>query len=288
MTIPVKRLLNGFEMPIFGLGTWQMGGRKNHNLQNNDEADILAIRQAIKEGITHIDSAESYANGYTEELVGRAIQGYARSSLFIASKVKPENLHYNDVLTAAMKSLKRLQVEYLDLYYIHQPNPEIDIKETMQAMDYLKAQGYIKNIAVSNFTQSRLEEAQAATQNTIVANQLHFNLIYREPERKGLVEYCQSHDIMLVAWRPLQKGLILQGNTLLQDICTKYDKTPSQIAINWLISQKNVVTLSKMGSQEHLEENLGALGWEMTKDDREKLDKEFPGQQDISDSVPLL
>ncbi len=289
MNIPNKTLINGFSMPVFGLGTWGMGGRKERDVDNDDQADIVAIQNAVDAGITHIDTAESYANGYTEELVGKAIKDYDRSSLFIASKVREVNLAYDDVLAAVERSLKRLETDYLDLYYIHKPSLSIPIIETMKAMDRLKEEGLIRNIAVSNFSVERFEQAQQVSANKIVANQLHLNLKYREPERKGLVTYCQENDVLLVAWRPVQKGLFAQEeNSLLKEICDKYKKTPLQVAINWLISQKNIVTLSKTRTKEHLEENLGALGWEMSSEDIKLLYKEFPDQQDFSDAEPLV
>lgn len=288
MHIPRKTLTNGFSMPVFGLGTWQMGGLRSVDT-THDEENIQAIQNAIEAGVTHIDTAESYAAGHAEELVGQAIKGYDRSKLFIASKVHQENIDHEDLLQAAERSLKHLQTQYIDLYYIHHPSLDIPIEQSMRAMDRLKEEGLVKNIAVSNFTVERFEKAQATTRNKIVANQLHLNLIYRESERKGLVEYCQTHDVMLVAWRPIQKGLLTHANNpLFERMCKKYNKTPSQIAINWLISQKNIVTLAKMGSKTHVEENLGAIGWEMEQEDIEILDQEFPNQQDISDSVPLI
>ena len=100
--------------------------------------------------------------------------------------------------------------------------------------------------------------------------------------------YCQENDVMLIAWRPLQKGMLLtEGQEVLEKMSKKYDKTPSQIALNWLLSQDNVVTLSKTRSVEHLKENLGALEWKMDNEDIEFLRNNFPGQLDISDTVPL-
>lgn len=290
MQIPTKKLDSGFEMPIFGLGTWQMRGKTERDLQNDDEADIVAIRQAIDAGITHIDTAEMYAAGHAEELVGQGIQGYDRSKLFLTSKISPDHFAFADVRVTLEATLKRMQTDYLDLYLLHRPNPAIPIEQTMRALDILKDEELIKNIGVCNFTVERFEEAQFYAQSQIVANQLHLNLLYREPERKGLIEYCQNNDVMCIAWRPVQKGILTSSsnNPLLEELCQKYQKTPSQIAINWLISQNNIVTLSKMRSKEHLEENLGALGWQMDEEDIQKLDSEFPGQQDISDAVPLI
>lgn len=288
MTIPTKTLKNKFTMPVYGFGTWMMGGGFNRDPDNDDEADIKAIKTAIEEGITHIDTAESYAEGYAEKLVAEAIKGYDRSKLFLVSKVKPENLKYDDLIRSAKASLERLQTNYLDLYLIHRPNPAIPLKETMRAMDTLVEEGLIKYIGISNFSVATTEEAQSYTKYKIVANQVHYNLKFREPEQSGLLDYCQKKDIMLIAWRPVQKGLLVgKGIQILDEMARKYAKTPAQIAINWLISQPNVVTLSKTTSIAHLKENLGAVGWEMEEEDIEKLRKEFPGQEDISDAVPL-
>lgn len=158
----------------------------------------------------------------------------------------------------------------------------------MKALDKLLADGLIKNIGVSNFSVERLKEAQSFTRNKIVANQLHYNLLVREAERKGLVEYCQANDVMLIAWRPVQKGILTGGGTeVLDRMAKKYGKTPAQISINWLIYQENVVTLSKTRDLKHLKENLGALGWQMEKEDIEILRKEFPNKLSVSDAVPL-
>ena len=154
MTLPTKKLKNGFSMPVYGLGTWQMGGRENYNPENDDQADITAIKTAIDLGVTHIDTAEMYAEGYSETLVGRAIKTYDRSKLFLVSKVWPTHLRYDDVITSAKASLKRLQTTYLDLYLIHMPNPQIPIKETMRAMDALIEERLVKNIGMKNLVLS--------------------------------------------------------------------------------------------------------------------------------------
>ncbi|OGG00572.1 hypothetical protein A2153_02425 [Candidatus Gottesmanbacteria bacterium RBG_16_38_7b] len=288
MTIPLKSLKSGFSMPIFGFGTWRIGGDYQKNPLNPDKEQIAGIRRAINNGITHIDTAEMYAQGHAEELVGRAIKGYNRKKLFIVSKVWPTHLKFEDLLRSAAASLKRIKTDYLDLYLIHMPNPEVPLTETLSAMDKLKEDGLIKNIGVSNFTVKTFTTAQNLTHNKIVANQVHYNLIYREPEISGLLEFCQKNDVLLVAWRPVEKGILAKtGTELLDGICAKYAKTSAQIAINWLASQKNVITLAKMVDKNHLLENLGALNWQMDKRDIEKLRQFFPGQKQVSEAVPL-
>jgi len=289
MIIPTKKLHNGFEMPVFGLGTWMMGGDMVHNPQNDDKADIQAIRNAINNGITHIDTAQNYAQGHAEELVGKAIKNYEREKLFIVTKLHKANLAYKDVLSSFADSLQRLNLSYVDLLLIHSPNLDIPLKDTILAMNKLITNGSVKYIGVSNFALPRLKQAQELSKYPIVTNQVHYNLIYREPERTGLLEYCQQNDVILTAWKPLQKGVLLEKETeIVNEMCRKYQKTPAQIAINWLTSQKNVVTLSKMGDKQHLNENVEAINWDMDEEDIKRLDKEFPNQQDVSDRVPLV
>lgn len=275
-------------MPVYGLGTWQMGGRFERDENNDDAADIQAIKNAIDHGVTHIDTAERYASGFAEILVGKAIKGLNRKNLFLVSKVAKANLNYDTLINSAKASLNRLGTEYFDLYLIHNPSLEIPLEETMSAMDFLVEKGLTRYIGVSNFTPERLGEAQKYSRNKIVANQVHYNLMVREPERKGLLRYCQENDVMLIAWRPLQKGIIsASSEKIVQELSKKYSKTPAQLAINWLISQPNVVTLSKTTNIDHLEENLGALGWNISEEDVQRLRKEFPNQSDTSDAVSL-
>lgn len=292
MKIPVKKLKNGFEMPVFGIGTWMMGGDVLHDPTNDDQADIRAIREAIELGVTHIDSSEAYANGYSEILVSKAIKNYSRKELFIATKVWPLNLHYKDVIKSAKRSLERLATDYIDLYIIHYPNPGIPVEESMAALDLLADTGLIRNMGLSNFNKKQFIEAQKYAKHTISSNQVHYNLIHREYEKNSFIEYAKSIDIMIVAWRPIQEG-ILSGSRegkipdIMTRMCKKYEKTPVQIALNWLISQKNVVTLAKSRNIAHLKENLGALGWNMETRDIEEVRKYFPGQKDYSDSTEV-
>jgi len=226
MHIEKKKLKSGFELPVFGFGTWAVGGRETRDPFNDDKADINAIKIAIELGITHIDTAEMYAGGHAEELVAEAIRGFDRSNLIIVTKVLPEHLHYYDLINSAMKSLKRLRTDYIDIYLIHSPNPSIDIRETMKAMDYLVEKGYIRNIGVSNFDVGEFMEAKENTSNKIVCNQVYYNLIHREPVIDGSLEYAQKNDVIIVAWRPLEKGLFSRAKfDLLEKLSKKYGKT---------------------------------------------------------------
>lgn len=263
-----------------------MGGRWEAD-DSEDEKEIAAIRLALDNGITHIDTAESYGNGHAEEILNKALEGYDRSKLIIATKVSANNQTYEGVHKSFRASLERMGLEYVDLYMLHRfPEPGIDIADTMRAMDELVEQGLVKRIGVCNMSPNRFDEVQKHTRNKLVCNQVHYNVQYREIEQKGVLQHAQDKDVMLVAWRPVQKGLLPESE-LITEIAAKYGKTNTQVVINWLISQKNVVTISKTSNPEHLKENLGAIDWQMNEADIERIRNEFPDQQSVSDAVPL-
>jgi diketogulonate reductase-like aldo/keto reductase len=286
MNIPTKKLKNGFELPVYGLGLWEMGGR-NEVDKSKDSVQINAIQAAIEAGITHIDTAESYGAGYTEELLGQALKGVNRKKLIIATKVSAWNQGYDALKRSFEASLKRIGTDYIDLYLLHRyPEAGNPIADTMRAMDELVEQGLVKNIGVCNLSPNRFKEVQRHTKIKLVCNQVHYNVQYREIEKLGVLKQCQDEDIMLVAWRPVQKGTLPESD-LIKDLAKKYNKTPTQIVINWLISQDHVVTISKTSHLEHLEENLGAVDWTMEVEDVERIRREFPNQKSVSDAVPL-
>ena len=280
MSIPTKKLTNGLEIPILGFGTWLMGGAMEHDTENNDAGDIASLQEACETGITHFDTAEMYANGYAETLLGIALENVNRDTLFITSKVHPKNLAYDDVLHACKNSLQRLKMNYLDLYLIHAPSKTgVPLSETIRAFNTLLSEGIIKNWGVSNFDIPQMEEARSYSSIKMVTNQVHYNLIIREPEHNGVLTYSQKNDIILTAYRPLQQGGINNDATLMYKMSKKYQKTPAQISLNWLISQENVITIPRMKNKEHLDENLGALGWTMEKEDVELLRNNYPNQK---------
>jgi len=258
-----------------------MGGRVEVD-NSQDAVCIKAIKTALSLGYRHLDTAELYALGHTEELIGRAIEDFERNKLFITSKVLAAHLKHGDVIKAAEKSLKRLNTDYLNLYLIHSPNPEIPIKETMKAMNFLVNEGISKFIGVSNFSLEQFKEAQDCSENKLVACQLEYNLMVRNKGKETtnmeseMLPYCQENDIIFMAFRPIGKGeLAKPGNQMLDELAEKYGRTRAQIAINWLISKKNVVTMPKAVTLEHLKENLGALDFRLTATDAMRLDRDF-------------
>jgi len=258
----------GLLIPSIGMGTWGIGGYSNPDY-SKDEEMIKVLRKGIEFGLTLIDTAEMYGDGHSEELVGEAIKTFPREKIFIITKVLPENLRYKDLINSAEKSLKRLKTDYIDLYLIHAPNPRIPIKESMQAMEKLREEGLIKFIGVSNFNVAQMKEAQRCLRNNhIVANQVEYSLFYRKIE-KDILPYCEKEGITLIAYSPLARGLIPKDK-FIKKIALKYNKTASQLALNWLIKKPNVVAIPKSSKIERLKEFATSTGWNLSEDD-EKL-----------------
>lgn len=257
-------------IPLLGMGTWGMGGKYERDASNIEES-ILALRFGLDLGINLIDVAELYGEGLTEEIVGKAIAGRDRRDIYIISKAWKDNLNYEGVLNAAQKSLVRLGTDYIDLYMIHWPNPKIPMKETIEAMEYLFHQGLIKAIGVSNFTVSYLKEAaKHLTDTNIVSNQIEYNLNARNAE-KEIIPYCKKNNIHLIGYRPFAKGTLTHNtNHVVQELAIAYKKTPNQILLNWIISQ-GITVIPKSSNIDHLKENAGALGWNLSDADIEKL-----------------
>ncbi len=257
-------------IPLLGMGTWGMGGKFERDASNFDES-VLALRYGLSLGINLIDVAEIYGEGLSEEIVGKAIESCEREDVYVISKVWKANLHYDDVLKAAEGSLQRLGTDHIDLYLIHWPNEEIPLKETIAAMEVLLAQKKIRAIGLSNFLVPQIKEAQSYLTNaTIAANQIEYNLGAQSADL-DIIPYCRDNDIRVIGYRPFAKGILASNASVLQnELAKKYNKTPNQIALNWLIAQ-GITAIPKASSHEHLKENAGALGWQLSEADVELL-----------------
>jgi len=277
-----KEISKGVRVPVLGAGTWGIGGKHSADY-SNDGCGVNAIRAAIDHGMTHIDTAEYYGAGHTEELVGKAIQQYSRANLFITTKVYRTHLRYTDVLSSIRKSLQRLSTDYVDLFLIHWPSPEVPIEETANALETCVDEGYARFIGVSNFSVDLFKEAQShLRKHLLVANQVYFNLTrvnktyFNGLSARDLNSFCEERNIMLVAWSPLEEGKLAKpGFQMLDEMAKKYGKTQAQVALNWLISQKKIIAVPKASSLKHIKENLGAIGWIMDESDSKRLEDSF-------------
>lgn len=259
-------------VPALGFGTWGIGGETEPDYSRDSE-QIINMEIALDLGYRHIDTAEYYADGHTEELVAEAIKIFPREELFIVSKVWPNHLNKEELEKALKRSLKRLKTDYLDLYLIHWPNPDVPLKESLDTMAKLKKAEFIKHIGVSNFDGELLKEAIKVSPEPISFNQVLYNIVDKNPE-KELLPLCQENDVNLTAYSPLKRGTLPSGvKIVLKEIALKYDSTIYQVMLAWLLSKERVIAIPKASSPDHLQENLNAVDLKLNPEDIERLNK---------------
>jgi diketogulonate reductase-like aldo/keto reductase len=249
-------LSSGREMPMIGLGTWEVTG----------DTAVAAVRTALKLGYRHIDTAEGYRN-HRDIARGLAAAGIARDDLFITSKVFRTHLHYDDLLKAAEEALRDLDIPYLDLYLVHWPNPEVPMAETFRALSRLQAEGLVRDIGVSNFSAAQIDEALAASANPISINQVEYHPYLNQ---EALRAHCEARGVRLTAYSPLGRGNLLEDPTIVR-IAERIGRTPAQVALRWLVD-KGIVAIPRARSAGHLQANLDLFGWELPAEDRAAID----------------
>jgi diketogulonate reductase-like aldo/keto reductase len=262
MDIPTKKLNNGLEMPVVGLGTWQ-------SAEGREVED--AVLWALQSGYRLIDTAKIYGN---EQGVGRAISQskIPREELFITTKLWNTDQGYESGLKAFDESLKRLGLNYIDLYLIHWPfvqwtRGENRRKESWQALEEIYQSGRAKAIGVSNYTIEHLEEMKTYAKILPTINQVEFHPFLFQKE---LMEYCQKESIMLEAYSPLSRGEKINDSHITK-IAEKYKKTNAQIMIRWSIQHGNVV-IPKSVSQDRIKDNINVFDFELSAEDMAILD----------------
>jgi diketogulonate reductase-like aldo/keto reductase len=250
--------LQDLSIPKIGFGTWRIGGEGNPD-PARDAISLAALHSALELGYTHFDTAEGYAAGHAEELLGRAIRssGLSRAGLFITSKVSPEHLGYADVLRSCANSLRRLEMDYLDLYLIHWPGRGLPLADTFRALNQLVVDGRVRRLGVSNFNLKLLQEAAALSETPLLTNQVSYSLPDRACVDNGVLAYCQAKDILLTAYSPVKRRFI-SGEKPLRELAKTRGLTPQQIALAWLVRQPRVISIPMSFNPEHQAENLAA------------------------------
>ena len=266
----------GTMVPEIGIGVWRYGG------------GVAPLRKAIDLGAALIDTAEVYG---TEGVVGQAIKGI-RDRVFVASKVAGNHLRHDEVLKAAEASLKRMDINCIDLYQIHWPAGHVPIAETMRAMEQLADRGMIKYIGVSNFSAAELRDAMAAMKHhPIVSNQVIYNLNRRGIENE-LVPFCDRNHVTIIAFTPLDSGRLAKraryesnsaGMRVLEQIANQTGHTLAQVALNWITSKPGMITIPKSDHVERVEENCAASGWRLSGDQLRSLGQAFNPSGDFED-----
>jgi diketogulonate reductase-like aldo/keto reductase len=260
----------GVQLPVIGQGTWHMGETSATRAR-----DVAALRLGIELGMTHIDTAEMYRGA--EEVVGEAIHGVRRSDLFIVSKVLPSNGSYRGTISAAERSLRKLQTDYLDLYLLHWPGSR-PIAETMRAMEDLVQAGKTRFIGVSNFEVAEMQAAMAAlSRERLACNQVLYRLPLRGVEW-DLIPFCAREQIAVVGYTPFGYGPAGKRGDLkvLKEIGARLGKTAYQVVLRFLTRSPGIFAIPKASRPEHVRENAAAADIELTEEDIAAVDRAFP------------
>jgi len=246
------KLNNDVEIPILGFGVFQI----------TDQAECeRSVIDAIEVGYNHIDTAASYMN---EDAVGRGIKqsGVAREKLFVTTKLWIQSNGYENTLKAFERSLKRLQLDYLDLYLIHQPLG--DVHGEWRAMEELYQQGKIRAIGVSNFQPDRIMDLMVHNKITPAVNQIEVNPFQQQIETQT---FLQDNSVKVEAWAPFAEGKNnIFNNELLLPIAAKHNKSVAQVILRWVV-QRGIITLAKSTRKERMIENFNVLDFELNTED---------------------
>ncbi len=278
--------VGGVRVSKIGVGAWQFGSREwgyGDGYASSEAARI--VQRALDLGANFLDTAEVYGFGRSERIVGRAIAG-RRDDAFVATKLAPVFPVPAFVEWRGKESARRLGVDAIDLYQIHQPNPAVPLRAQMDGMRRLVRAGVVRHVGVSNFSLSRWRASEAAFGDPVLSNQVRFSLADRRP-LEDLVPWAAAHDRMVIAYSPLGQGLLsarydaanapkkgvramnplflpenlARAQSLLEalrDIAKNHDATPAQVALAWVIRRPNVIAIPGASSVEQLERNVAA------------------------------
>lgn len=290
--------VGGARMSAIGLGTWQFGSREWGYGRDYADTEAIAITQrALELGINLIDTAEIYAFGKSEHIVGKAIAG-RRDEAFLATKVFPILPVGPIVEQRGKASAQRLGVEQIDLYQVHWPNPFVPTGTTMQGMRNLQRDGVVRHVGVSNFNLAKWQQAERDLGGPVLTNQVQYSLAVRKPDCE-LVPWAQENGRVVIAYSPLAQGLlsakydgsntpggIRAGNALflpenierakplldaLREIAAAHDAKPAQVALAWVIRRPNVVAIPGASNVGQLESNVAAADLELTDEEDQRL-----------------
>ena len=279
------------KVSVIGIGAWQFGSNGwgwGSEFGPREANEIIS--RGMELGINLIDTAEMYGGGQSEEIVGKAITGRS-SEVFLASKVSPHHLFYKSLIKAANKTLKRLEVPFIDLYQIHWPMPLIPPSSTMRGMRHLQSNDKIGHIGVSNYSLRQWIHFERILGGPILSNQVNYSLLNRSPE-KSLIPYAQENQRYIIAYSPLAQGLLsgkytprhlprgvrLANNLFnpdnvrrvenlidtLRQIGKAHSATPAQVALAWVIHHPNVIAIPGAKSIAQIEENAAAAEIELS------------------------
>lgn len=274
-------LPDGSTMSKLGQGTWQMG-EDDEKLQR----EVDGLKHGIEIGIDLIDTAEMYADGKAENIVGNAITEFDREKVYLLSKVYPENANRHRIYSSVQRSLKLMNADYLDMYLLHW-REDADLAEVVYCMEDLKDKGYIKRWGVSNFDVEDMEDLWKVTDGKNCAiNQVLYNLGSRGIEY-DLMPWQREHGVPFIAYGPVgqagaqvtQDGVskaALMGDKNVNAVAKRHNASVVQILLAFVLKEKDMVAIPKAVGFDHIDENAAALALSLTEEDLEQLSASFP------------
>jgi diketogulonate reductase-like aldo/keto reductase len=262
-------LPSGEPLPVLGQGTWHLAENSRRRAE-----EIDALRLGIDLGMTLIDTAEMYADGGAEELVGEAIEG-RRHEVFLVSKVLPQNATRRGTIAACERSLRRLGVDEIDLYLLHWRGM-VSLDETLDGFGRLIDAGKIRYWGVSNFDVADMEELiDLPDAGEVATDQVLYNLARRGIEH-DLLPRCRRSGLPIMAYSPIEQGRLLPHPALKAVAARHPGATPAQVALAWVLRQEGVCAIPQASKREHVHENREALNLQFAPLDLADLDRAFP------------
>jgi len=260
-------LPSGESIPSMGLGTWYMGERIG-----NPKTEVDALVRGLDLGAALIDTAEMYARGGAERVVGSAIKG-RRDDVFIVSKILPHNASFDGTIRACENSLQRMEIESIDLYLLHWPGNH-PLEYTVSAFEQLKTDGKIRHWGVSNFDTSDMQELYGIPEGkNCQINQVLYNLSRRGIEW-DLLPWCRSMGLPIMAYSPIEQGRLLE-NKKLTVLASEIGVSAAQLSIAWSIRNNDIITIPKASNLEHVSQNIDAWTIKLESAILDELDKLF-------------
>ena len=266
MNMPSVTLPDGTRVPALGLGTWHMG-----ETASRAAGEAAVLREGIELGLSLIDTAEMYADGGAEKVVGEAIKGQ-RARVFLVSKVMPQNASSSGVISHCEASLKRLGTDHLDLYLLHWPG-RYPLEQTIAAFETLRAGGKIRHWGVSNFDTDGMEDVLATPHGKNCAT----DQVLYHPDERGiefdLLPWCRRQNMPVMAYSSLGQAGKLLRSPALKTVAQRHDASPAQIAIAWSLRDGNTISIPKSADPAHLRENARAAAITLTAAELAEIDR---------------
>lgn len=248
--------VHGAKIPKLGFGTWEL----------KEDTARDRVKDALDIGYRHIDTAQAYDN---EEYVGAGIKasGVPRDDVFVTTKIWMSNFHDGDLQKSLRESLVKLKMDAVDLTLLHWPNHEVDLEETILALNDAKKEGLTRHIGVSNFTTQWLGEAVKHSKAKLVTNQVEYHPFI---DQRPVLEACRKYGLSLTAYSPIAQAEVF-GNDVLKDIARTHNKSEAQVSLRWLIQQEDVIAIPRTSSRDHAEQNFDVFDFELTGEEMNRI-----------------